>query len=45
MAFASSVSERKYLEDGVAQNVRNDGRANLDIRHFILETVRFSFIT
>jgi len=36
--FTISNAERKYLEDGVAQNIRNDGRRNLDFRHFILET-------
>jgi len=36
--FKISIAERKYLEDGISQNFRSDGRSNLDYRHFILET-------
>jgi len=36
--FKISNAERKYLEDGVSQNFRSDGRTNLDYRHFVLET-------
>ena len=39
MSFSTSIAERKYLEDGVAQGVRTDGRGTLDYRHFVLETV------
>jgi len=33
-----SHAERKFLEEGVAQGIRNDGRGNVDYRHFVLET-------
>jgi exosome complex component RRP42 len=33
-----SNNERKFLEDGISENMRNDGRGNLDYRPFIVET-------
>jgi len=36
--FKISLAERKFLEDGISQNIRGDGRNNLDYRHFVLET-------
>ncbi len=33
-----SSSEQSFLLDGIAQNLRNDGRSNLDYRHMTLET-------
>jgi hypothetical protein len=33
-----SRAERQFLEHGVLQGVRADGRSNLDYRHFVLET-------
>jgi exosome complex component RRP42 len=33
-----SSTERKFIQNGVAQNIRNDGRERLDFRAFTLET-------
>lgn len=33
-----SSSEKQYIAEGVAQDVRNDGRQRLDYRHFSLKT-------
>ncbi len=48
MVSLISAAEKKFLEDGISQNFRNDGkiyqkqtfagRTNQDFRHFILET-------
>lgn len=32
-----SVSESVYIADGIAQNVRNDGRSRTDFRHFSVD--------
>ncbi|PRP78928.1 hypothetical protein PROFUN_13304 [Planoprotostelium fungivorum] len=36
--FKISESEREYLVGGILQNVRNDGRANLDFRSIVVKT-------
>lgn len=33
-----SSSQRKYIAEGIAQDVRNDGRQRIDYRHFSLKT-------
>jgi len=33
-----SSTERKYITEGIAQDVRNDGRQRIDYRHFGLKT-------
>ncbi len=33
-----SSTERKYISNGIEQNIRNDGRERLDYRAFTLET-------
>lgn len=33
-----SYNSYRYIEDGIAQNFRNDGRGRFDFRPFILET-------
>jgi len=38
MLKAISPAERTFLEDGVTQNMRNDGRSLLDFRNFYIET-------
>lgn len=39
-----SQAEKYFIEQGVEHNVRNDGRARLDYRHYTLETGIVSFI-
>lgn len=38
MLKALSPSERSFLEEGVSQNLRTDGRSLMDFRNFYLET-------
>lgn len=36
--YQTSQAEKKYLIEGVQHNLRGDGRARLDYRHFTMET-------
>lgn len=33
-----SSAERRFIEDGVLQDIRSDGRSCMDVRPYVIET-------